>query len=78
MIRDVYAGDNAYNCFPSLHTSLSTVLGIHWWRMNKKVVGGLLLAFGASWVFLSAVASRQNTEHLLAVGRATDSWALAK
>jgi membrane-associated phospholipid phosphatase len=84
MIRDVYAGDNAFNCFPSLHTSLSTVLAIHWWRANKTlgipiaiwvalivastvfvkqhyladVIGGLLLAFGASWFFLKRVASQ--------------------
>jgi membrane-associated phospholipid phosphatase len=84
MIRDVYAGDNAYNDFPSLHTSLSTILALHWWRVDRRigvpvaiwvalivastvlvkqhyladVIGGLLLAFGASRVFLKAVASR--------------------
>ena len=85
LIRGVYASDNPYNDFPSLHTSLSTVLAIHWWRVDKRigipvaiwvalivastvfvkqhyiadVIGGLLLAFGAAWVFLKAVASRQ-------------------
>ena len=85
MIRDVYASDHPYNDFPSLHTSLSTILAIHWWRVGKRigipvavwvalivmstvfvkqhyvadVIGGLLLAFGASWVFLKTVASRQ-------------------
>jgi membrane-associated phospholipid phosphatase len=84
MIRGVYASDNPYNDFPSLHTSLSTILAIHWWRVDKRigipvaiwvalivastvfvkqhyvadVVAGLLLAFGASWVFLKTVASR--------------------
>ncbi len=84
MIGDVYAGDNAYNDFPSLHTSLSTILALHWWRVDKRigvpvaiwvalivastvlvkqhyiadVIGGLLLAFGASRVFLKVVASR--------------------
>jgi membrane-associated phospholipid phosphatase len=84
MIRDVYASDNAYNDFPSLHTSLSTILDIHWWRVDKRLgipvaiwvalivastvfikqhyvadaIGGLLLAFGASWVFLRGVASQ--------------------
>jgi membrane-associated phospholipid phosphatase len=82
MIRDVYAGDNAYNDFPSLHTSLSTIFAIHWWRADKRIglpvavwvalivlstvfvkqhyvpdiLGGLLLAFGTSWVFLRRVA----------------------
>ena len=85
MIRDVYSSDNAYNDFPSLHTSLSTILAIHWWRVDKRIgipvaawvalivastvfvkqhyladmASGLLLAFGASWVMLRAVASRQ-------------------
>jgi len=84
MIRDVYASDNPYNDFPSLHTSLSTILAIHWWRVDKRLgipvaiwvalivastvfikqhyvadaIGGLLLAFGASCVFLRGVASR--------------------
>ena len=84
MIRDVYASDNPYNDFPSLHTSLSTILAIHWWRVDKRLgipvaiwvalivastvfikqhyiadpIGGLLLAFGASWVFLKGVATR--------------------
>ncbi len=85
MIRGVYASDNPYNDFPSLHTSLSTILAIHWWRLDKRigipvaiwvalivastvfvkqhyvadVVAGLLLAFGAAWVFLRIVASRR-------------------
>jgi membrane-associated phospholipid phosphatase len=85
MIRDVYASDNPYNDFPSLHTSLSTILAIHWWRVDKRigipvaiwvalivastvfvkqhyladVIAGLLLAFGAAWVFLRTVARRQ-------------------
>lgn len=89
MIRDVYASDNAYNDFPSLHTSLSTVLAIHWWRVDKRigipvaiwvalivastvfvkqhyladVIGGLLLAFGASKVFLRIVANRHQIDH---------------
>ncbi len=85
MIRDVYAGDNAFNCFPSLHTSLSTILAIHWWRVGKRigipvaiwvalivastvfvkqhyvadVVGGLLLASGASFFFLKQIVARR-------------------
>jgi len=77
MIRDVYAGDNPYNDFPSLHTSVSTILAIRWLRFDRRagilasiwaalivastvlikqhyvadVISGLLLAFGASWLF---------------------------
>ncbi len=77
MIQNVYAGDNPYNDFPSLHTSVSTLLAIHWFRFDRRagivasiwavfvvastvlikqhyvadVASGLLLAFGASWLF---------------------------
>lgn len=86
MIREVYAGDNAYNCFPSLHTSLSTILGIHWLRVDKRigtpiaiwvalivlstmfvkqhyiadVVSGLILAFGASTLFLNRLVQKHS------------------
>ena len=79
MIRNVYAGDNPYNDFPSLHTSLSTIIAIHWFRVDRRiaipvaiwvvlivastvlikqhyvadVASGLLLAFGASWLYMS-------------------------
>ncbi len=77
MIRDVYASDNPFNDFPSLHTSLSVILAIHWFRVDRRlgiaaaawtslivastllikqhyvadIVSGLLLAFGASWIY---------------------------
>ncbi|HTX78359.1 MAG TPA: phosphatase PAP2 family protein [Longilinea sp.] len=79
MIRNVYATDNPYNDFPSLHTSISTILAIHWFRLERRiaipvavwvvlivastvlvkqhyvadVASGLLLAFGASWLYIS-------------------------
>ena len=34
MIRQVYTGDNPFNDFPSLHTSLSTILALHWRRLH--------------------------------------------
>ncbi len=84
MIRDVYAGDNPFNDFPSLHTSVSTILAIHWLRLDRRagivaciwaalivastvlvkqhyvadVVGGLLLAFGVSWLFIRLILGR--------------------
>ena len=77
MIQNVYAGDNPYNDFPSLHTSISTLLAIHWFRFDRRagivaalwaaliiastvlikqhyladLLGGLLLAFGAGWLY---------------------------
>jgi membrane-associated phospholipid phosphatase len=77
MIQNVYAGDNPFNDFPSLHTSVSTLLAIHWFRLDRRagivasiwaalvvastvlikqhyiadVIGGLLLAWGVSWLY---------------------------
>jgi membrane-associated phospholipid phosphatase len=58
MIREVYAGDNAFNCFPSLHTSLSTILGIHWWRVNKKL--GVPIAIWVALIVASTVFVKQH------------------
>ncbi|MBI5032316.1 MAG: phosphatase PAP2 family protein [Chloroflexi bacterium] len=58
MIREVYAGDNAYNCFPSLHTSLSTILGIHWLRVDKRV--GTPIAIWVTLIVLSTVFVKQH------------------
>jgi len=41
MIRDVYASDHPFNCFPSLHTSMSTILAIHWFRVDRRIAIGL-------------------------------------
>ncbi len=36
MIRGVYASDQPYNDFPSLHVSTSTIIAIHWWRFSRR------------------------------------------
>ncbi len=85
MILQVYASDNPFNDFPSLHTSLSTVLAIHWRRVDRRigvpvalwvalivlstvfvkqhyvpdVIGGLILAFGASWFVLNRIVPKE-------------------
>jgi len=85
MIQNVYAGDNPFNDFPSLHTSVSTLLAIHWFRFDRRagivaliwaafvvastvlikqhyvadVVSGLLLAFGASWLYIRLLVPRK-------------------
>ena len=87
LLRGVYSSDNPYNDFPSLHTSLSTILAIHWMRVDRRVgiatsiwaalivmstvfvhqhyladvVGGLVIAFGVSWVLLRLVADRRGS-----------------
>ena len=58
MIRDVYAGDNAYNDFPSLHTSLSTILAIHWWRVDKRI--GVPVAIWVALIVASTVFVKQH------------------
>jgi membrane-associated phospholipid phosphatase len=37
LLRSVYGNDNAYNCFPSLHTAFSVVMGVHWMWFNPRV-----------------------------------------
>ncbi len=85
MIQNVYAGDKPFNDFPSLHTSVSTLLAIHWFRFDRRVgivasvwtalivastvlikqhyvadvVSGLLLAFGASWLYIKLIIQRK-------------------
>jgi len=58
MIRDVYASDNAFNDFPSLHTSLSTILGIHWLRVDKRI--GTPIAIWVALIVLSTVFVKQH------------------
>lgn len=58
MIRDVYAGDNPYNDFPSLHTSLSTIIAIHWWRTDKRI--GIAAAVWTALIVASTVLVKQH------------------
>lgn len=55
MIRDVYPGDSPYNDFPSLHTSLSTIIAIAWWRTDRRlgfVAGAWTALIVASTIFV--------------------------
>lgn len=58
MIRDVYAGDNPYNDFPSLHTSLSTIIAIHWWRTDRRP--GMAVAVWTALIVASTVLVKQH------------------
>ena len=79
MIRDVYASDNAYNDFPSLHTCLSTILAIHWWRVDRRI--GAPVAVWVALIVASTVFVKQHyvadmiSGLLLAVGV---SWLFLK
>ena len=58
MIRDVYAGDEPYNDFPSLHASLSTLFAIHWWRVDRRV--GAVAGIWAALIAVSTVFVKQH------------------
>jgi membrane-associated phospholipid phosphatase len=58
MIRTVYAGDNPYNCFPSLHTSISTIMAIHWWRADRRL--GVIAAVWTALIVASTVFIKQH------------------
>ena len=58
MIRDVYAGDQPFNDFPSLHASLSTLVAVHWLHVSRRV--GVVVAIWATLVVLSTVFVKQH------------------
>ncbi len=58
MIRDVYAGDNPFNDFPSLHTSVSTILAIHWLRWDRRA--GVVACIWAALIVASTVLVKQH------------------
>jgi len=60
MIRDVYAGDNPYNDFPSLHVSLSAIIAIHWWRFSRRFSWPLVI-----WGGLIAISTVMVKQHYL-------------
>jgi membrane-associated phospholipid phosphatase len=66
MIRAVYAGDNYYNDFPSLHTTMSTILAIHWYRADRRL--GILAGIWTALIVLSTVLIKQHYVADLAAG----------
>ena len=58
MLRDVYASDQPYNDFPSLHASLSTMIAVHWLRADRRV--GTPIALWAALVAISTVFVKQH------------------
>ncbi len=58
MIRDVYDGDQPYNDFPSLHASLSTLVAVHWLRVDSRV--GTIVAIWAALIVVSTVFVKQH------------------
>jgi membrane-associated phospholipid phosphatase len=58
MVMAVYSGDNAFNDFPSLHTSLSTILAIHWMKVNKPL--GIILSIWTALIVASTLFIKQH------------------
>lgn len=61
MIRAVYASDNPFNDFPSLHTSISTILAVHWFRVDRRVAWPL-----AAWTALIVASTILVKQHYIA------------
>ena len=58
MIQNVYAGDNPFNDFPSLHTSISTLLAIHWFRFDRRA--GIVASIWTALIVASTVLIKQH------------------
>jgi membrane-associated phospholipid phosphatase len=61
LVMQVYAGDNPFNDFPSLHTSLSTILALHWASMSKPLGRVAIL-----WAVLVVASTLLIKQHYLA------------
>jgi membrane-associated phospholipid phosphatase len=66
LVNRVYAGDNPYNDFPSLHTSLSVILAIHWFRLDRRL--GVAAWIWTSLIVASTVLIKQHYLADLAAG----------
>ena len=58
LIQGVYATDNPFNDFPSLHTSVSTLLTIHWFQFNRRA--GFVAAFWTTLIVASTILIKQH------------------
>jgi membrane-associated phospholipid phosphatase len=58
LVMKVYSVDHPYNDFPSLHTSLSTILAIHWVKINRPV--GMVLSIWTVLIVASTLLIKQH------------------
>ena len=68
LVMTVYSLDQPFNDFPSLHTALSTVLAIHWVRLNKPL--GIMLSLWTALIVASTVLIKQHYLADVALGLA--------
>lgn len=57
-VRHVYALDQPYNDFPSLHTSLSAIVAILWWRVHRRT--GVAVVIWCGLIVASTVLIHQH------------------
>jgi membrane-associated phospholipid phosphatase len=57
-VRRVYSLDRPYNAFPSLHTSLATIVAVSWLRIHPRT--GMAVAIWCTLIAASTVLIRQH------------------
>jgi membrane-associated phospholipid phosphatase len=75
LVRSIYANDAPYNAFPSLHTSLSIIIAIHWWRIDRRI--GIPVAIWTTLIVASTLLVHQHYLADVALGvvvAASSSW----
>jgi membrane-associated phospholipid phosphatase len=58
LVRRIYASDAPYNDFPSLHTSLSMIIAIHWWYIDRRI--GIPVAVWTALIVVSTLLVHQH------------------
>ena len=66
MVRTIYSADAPYNDFPSLHTSLSVIVAIHWLRIDRRI--GIPVALWTSLIVASTLLIHQHYVADVALG----------
>ncbi|HTX89938.1 MAG TPA: phosphatase PAP2 family protein [Anaerolineales bacterium] len=78
MVLDVYSHEGPFSDFPSLHASLSTIVAIHWFRVDRRL--GVVVAIWTALIVTSTVMIKQHYVAglipgiLLAFGASWASW----
>ncbi|REE98197.1 phosphatase PAP2 family protein [Thermomonospora umbrina] len=60
-LRMVYGNDDAYNCFPSLHTGFALIIAVHWLRYHRR-----LGVYVAAWCALIMASTLFVHQHYIA------------
>ncbi len=79
LVRSIYRSDQPFNDFPSLHTSLSTIIAIHWWRVDRRI--GIPAAIWTVLIVMSTVLIKQHYLADVAGGlvlASVTSWAVIR